>query len=134
MGERSAVRPKSGESVRQSDPGLRRPTPPITAGRKPAARPPVQFLPATDSKTKSNKVREAGLTQRKTGRGAGRSPAVLSRRAAPDSFTLSAQSDSVLPYALDDSDIKALIQFFETLDRWDREARISNPDAYEVNL
>ena len=42
MGERSAVRPKSGESVSQSDPGLRRPTPPSTAGRKPAARPPFQ--------------------------------------------------------------------------------------------
>ena len=42
MGERSAVRPKSGQSVSQSDPGLRRPTPPSTAGRKPAARPPFQ--------------------------------------------------------------------------------------------
>jgi hypothetical protein len=26
-----------------------------------------------------------------------------------------------------------LIQFFETLDRWDREAHIPNPVAYEVN-
>jgi len=26
-----------------------------------------------------------------------------------------------------------LIQFLETLDRWDREAHIPNPVAYEVN-
>ena len=69
MGERSAVRPKSGESVRQSDPGLRRPTPPSTAGRKPAARPPVQFHSAADSKD-DFRPREAGGAQRKTGRGA----------------------------------------------------------------
>jgi len=121
MGERSAVRPKSGESVRQSDPGLRRPTPPSTAGRKPAARPPVQFHSAADSKD-DFRPREAGGAQRKTGRGAGQSPDVQSRRAAPGSFTPSAQSDSDLPHALEDSDIKALIQFFQTLDRWDREA------------
>lgn len=121
MGERSAVRPKSGESVYQSDPALRRPTPPSTAGRKPAARPPVQLTPATDSKDDS-RPREAGCTQRKTGWGSGQSPDVQSQRAAPDSFSEATESKPVLPYALDDSDIAALIHFFQTLDRWDREA------------
>jgi hypothetical protein len=121
MGERSAVRQKSGQSVSQSDPGLRRPTPPSTAGRKPAARPPVQFHPAAGSKDDS-RPRAAGYTQRKTGRGAGQSPAVQTQREAMGSFTPRADSDSVLPYALDDSHITALIEFFQTLDRWDREA------------
>jgi len=133
MGERSAVGPKSGESVRQSDPGLRRPTPPSTAGRKPAARPPLQFLPATNSKSKY-RARAAGITQRKTGRGAGQSPVVLSRREAPCSFTQSVQTDSALPYALEDSHIAALIQFFETLDRWDCEASNTSPNAIEVSV
>ena len=121
MGERSAVRPKSGQSVSQSDPGLRRPTPPSTAGRKPAARPPIQFLSAENSKVDS-KARAAGLSQRKTGRSARRSLAIQARREATGSFTLPAESDAALPYALDDAHIAALIQFFETLDRWDKEA------------
>ena len=66
------------------------------------------------------KPRLAGIAQRKTGRGAGQSPAVHSRRAAPGSFTPLVQSPPIEPYALDDSQITALIQFFETLDRWDR--------------
>lgn len=81
MGERSAVRPKSGESVRQSDPGLRRPTPPSTAGRKPAARPRLQLV-RTIEPAEAPKAREAGLPQPKTGRGAGQSPAVSAQRAA----------------------------------------------------
>jgi len=121
MGERSAVRPKSGQSVSQSDPGLRRPTPPSTAGRKPAARPTVQFYPATKSNDDFT-PREAGGAQRKTGRGAGQSPAVQTQRAALGSLTPPADSDSVLPYALDDSHITALIEFFQILDRWNREA------------
>ena len=121
MGERSAVGTKSGESVRQSDPGLRRPTPPSTAGRKPAARPPIQFLPAENSKVDS-RARAAGLSQRKTGRSARRSLAIQARREAPGSFTPSDESDSPTPYALDESQISALIQFFSTLDRWDKEA------------
>jgi len=96
-GERSAVRPKSRETVRQSVPALRRPTPPSTAGRKPAARPPVQHLPATGSKDEP-RPREAGGAQRKTGRGAGQTPAIQSRRVALGSFTPSVQSDSELPY------------------------------------
>jgi hypothetical protein len=121
MGERSAVRQKSGESVSQSDPGLRRPTTPSTAGRKPAARPSVQFNPPIDSEG-DYRPRAAGGAQRKTGRGAGQSPAILSQRAALCSFTPSVESDAVLPYALDDSQITALIEFFQILDRWDREA------------
>jgi hypothetical protein len=120
-GERSAVRPKSGESVSQSDPGLRRPTPPSTAGRKPVARPPVQHLPATGSKDEP-RSREPGGAQRKTGRSARQSLAIQSRREAPDSFTSSVQTDSALPYVLEDSHIAAFIKFFQTLDRWDREA------------
>jgi hypothetical protein len=121
MGERSAVRPKSGKSVRQSDPALRRPTPPLTAGRKPAARPPIQISPATDLQFHST-LREAGTSQRKTVRGSGQSPANQARSEAQGSFTLSTQSDSLPPNTLDDSQITLLIQFFETLDRWDKEA------------
>ena len=78
MGERSAVRPKSEQSVSQSDPGLRRPTPPLTAGRKPAARPPRSH----EEGTYDLKSREAGLAQPKIGQGAGQSPAVSARREA----------------------------------------------------
>jgi hypothetical protein len=133
MGERSAVRPKSGETVRQSVPALRRPTPPSTAGRKPAARPSGYFPPVIDSQD-DYRPRAAGLFQRKTGRGAGQSPAIQSRRAAPCSFTSPAQSASVLPYPLEDSHIAALIEFFEMLDRWDQELHSSNSGASEVNL
>jgi hypothetical protein len=79
-----------------------------------------------------HKPRKAGLSQRKTGRGAGQRPAIQSRRAAPVSFTPSAQTGSALPYPLEDSHIKALIQFFQTLDRWDREAHAPNPNAFGV--
>ncbi|HUS20187.1 MAG TPA: hypothetical protein VMZ25_11110 [Terriglobales bacterium] len=41
-GKRNAVRNNTGQSVHQSDPGLRRPTFPATAGRKPEACPPLQ--------------------------------------------------------------------------------------------
>ncbi len=121
MGERSAVRPKSGQSVSQSDPGLRRPTSPSTVGRKSAARPPIQLQSPTDSKLHP-KPREAGVPQPKTGRGAGWNPAQQPRREAPGSFSEPVESEPVLPYDVDDSQIKALIEFFETLDRWDREA------------
>jgi hypothetical protein len=125
MGERSAVRPKSGQSVCQSDPGLRRPTPPSTAGLKPAARPSFQFPAVTNSKDHSE-ARAAGLTQRKTGRSARQSLAVQFQRAALGSIVLSPALTAAPSYPLDDSEIAMLIQFFETLDRWDREARSSN--------
>jgi hypothetical protein len=125
MGERSAVRPKSGKTVRQSVPALRRPTPPSTAGRKPVARPPIQSSRVTVAEGNS-RPREAADTQRKTGRGEGRSPAIQSRREAPGSL-------SDLPYSPDDSQILSLIQFFETLERWHREAHFSNSIPIEVN-
>lgn len=121
MGERSAVRPKSGKSVSQSDPGLRRPTPPSTAGRKPAARPSILFPSATGTKTIAI-AREVVITQRKTGRGTGQSPANQARREALGSFTSSFQSDPIQSDTLDDSQIGTLIEFFQTLDRWDKEA------------
>ncbi len=120
-GERSAVETKSGESVRQSDPGLRRPTPPSTAGRKPAARPPVSQSSILHSSA-AVASREAGIPQPKTGRGAGQSPAEMPQRAALGSFSPPAKSSHDQTPTLDDSDIKALIEFFLTLDRWDKEA------------
>jgi hypothetical protein len=103
MGERSAVEPKSGKTVRQSVPGLRRPTPPSTAGRKPAARPPNQ------------------------------SPAIQSRREAPGSYTLPAQPPPTPSCVLGDFEITTLIEFFQILDRWDREVHSSNSNPIEVN-
>jgi hypothetical protein len=133
MGERSAVRPKSGEAVRQSVPALRRPTPLSTAGRKPAARPPCDFPPPPDSKIDFRSLPGMG-SQRKTGRGAGQSPDIQSRREAPRSFRRSDQAALTLPHSLDDSEVASLIRFFETLDRWDREFRSSNSNSFEVTL
>ena len=118
MGERSAVGRKSGESVRQSDPGLRRPTPPSTAGRKPAARPPVSIPSASDVE-RDVLSREAGVTQRKTGRGVGQSSTVSAQREA---LGFSIPSGSIPTRELSDPEITALIQFFQTLDRWDGES------------
>jgi hypothetical protein len=117
MGERSAVRPKSGQSVSQSDPGLRRPTPPVTAGRKPAARPPIS--PRT---ARADATREAGIPQPKIGRGAGQSPAALDQREALGSCLQSPDLQSSPLVTLDKSQIRALADFIKTLDRWDREA------------
>jgi hypothetical protein len=44
------------------------------------------------------------------------------RREAPGSFSEPEESASVPLYALDDSHIAVLIEFFQTLDRWDKEA------------
>jgi hypothetical protein len=88
--ERGAVE-KSGESVRQSDPGLRRPTTPATAGRKLAARP---F---------TTENREAGQYQHKTGRGVGQRP------------TMPAS-----PMQLGDGEIAELAALFRLLDGWER--------------
>ena len=132
MGERSAVEPKSGKTVRQSVPGLRRPTPPSTAGRKPAARPPNQSPPATEFLDGSS-ARQAGRTQRKTGRGAGQSPAIQSRCEAPGSYTLPAQPPPTPSCVLGDFEITTLIEFFQILDRWDREVHSSNSNPIEVN-
>jgi hypothetical protein len=116
MGERSAVRPKSGQSVSQSDPGLRRPTPPVTAGRKPATRPPLCPRKARIA------TREAGLPQPKIGRGAGQSPAISIKREALGISLQSPDLQSSPLATLDKSQIRALADFIKTLDRWDREA------------
>ena len=117
MGERSAVRPKSGQSVSQSDPGLRRPTSPVTAGRKSAARPPI-----SPWKARTNAAREAGLPQPKIGRGAGQSPAVLTQREALGTSLQFPDLQSSPLATLDKTQIRALADFFKMLDRWDREA------------
>ncbi len=98
MGEHSAVGSKSGEPVSQSGPGLRRPTSVATAGRKPAARPTPP--------------------QPKTGRGAGQSSAITREREA---LALSSPPENPVE-SFDESAIRELIEFFELLDRWDREA------------
>ena len=106
--ERSAVGSNSGEPVHQSGPGLRRPTPAVTAGRKPEARP--------------------SPSQPKTGRGAERSSAIESQRGALGSSRIPGvvreafALDAVCSDSLDDHSIQQLISFFEMLDRWDREA------------
>ena len=115
MNERGADESKSGETVHQSVPGLRRPTSPKTAGRKPAARPCVSLLEA------GPQSREAGLrSQPKTGRGAGQSPAIAEQREAL--YPENQHSDAPLAGVLDEHHIQALVEFFTILDRWDREA------------
>jgi hypothetical protein len=109
LGERSAVDSNSGQSVHQSDPGLRRPTPPVRDGRKPSARP---------RSSDSLESREAGLSQRKTGRGAGRSLAIEIEREVLDTSSTSAKRDAV---DLDDEAISQILDVFRLLDRWDRE-------------
>jgi hypothetical protein len=128
MGERDAVGPKSGLSVSQSDPGLTTPTLPPTAGRKPAARPPVHSHGFDVGVGVAPESREAGLSyQPKTGRGAGQNPAEELQREALDADrtsdpraagTLDARSAD----SLSDDDIQQFIEFFKILDRWDREA------------
>jgi hypothetical protein len=104
MGERSAARLKSGESVRQSDPGLRRPTPPATSGRKPEACPALSSGGAPDPGVPFN-PRVAGPSQRKTGRGAGQSPAAS---------VVDCSSE------LDAEPLARLLAFFKLLDEWER--------------
>jgi len=123
-GERSAVRPNSGASVYQSDPGLRRPTPPATAGRKPEARPPALLNPDVELAV-AFESRAAGLSQPKTGRGAGQSPAIQSQRAALSTTSESAGREAFAHDLLDDSSIASVIEFFKLLDRWDREAHVN---------
>ena len=113
MDERSAVEHKSGKAVHQSVPGLRRPTSPVTVGRKPAARPPV-----------CPESREAGLrSQPKTGRSARQSLATEGQREALHSEN--EHFDAPLAGMLDEHHIQTLVEFFTILDRWDREAHES---------
>ena len=66
--------------------------------------------------------REAGSSQPKTGRGAGQSPAIQSRRKALKSHEVSFTPGISLLDGLDDLQIAPLLEFFTILDRWDREA------------
>jgi hypothetical protein len=43
-------------------------------------------------------------------------------------FSQSAESNSTSFYTFDDSETATLIQFFETLDRWDRELSRLSPE------
>ena len=89
----------------------------MTAGRKPAARPPI-----SPRKARPNAAREAGIPQPKIGQGAGQSPAISTQREALG-FCLQSPDLQSSPLAtLDKSQIKALAEFIKTLDRWDREA------------
>ena len=128
MGERSAVRPKSGKSVHQSDPGLRRPTPPATAGRKPPARPPVSTVCRPGVEIEVFDSRAAGLSQPKTGQGFGDGvPDIEIQREALGSLSPSVDReagalDASNLESLDDYSVRQLLEFFEILDRWDRKA------------
>jgi hypothetical protein len=114
-GERGAVGLKSGNSVANSEPVLRRPTTPATAGRKPAARPPV-----------SRGCAAPPATQPKSWRGfGGGAPEEIARERASASGPPADDSAARKLPALDSLDAAAvsqLRQFFELLDRWDREA------------
>jgi hypothetical protein len=126
MGERDAVGPKSGPSVHQSDPGLRRPTLSPTAGRKPEARPPFHSHGSDFGVGVATQLREAGLPyQPKTGRVAGQGPAEYHQREALDSCQTSdpreaGAHDARTADSLSDDDIQKFIDFFNILDRWDR--------------
>lgn len=94
MGKRNAVGTKSRSTVANSARVLRRPTSPSTAGRNPAASPP--------------------LLQLKSWRGAGQSPAKEKNER---------EARSARERELDISSISSLITFFELLDKWDRERK-----------
>jgi hypothetical protein len=105
--EHSAVNPNSGKSVSHSDPGLRRPRPVPTAGRKPAARPLI--------------------AQAKSGQGAGQSPATERQREALASCSMPSGGrgadalDAFSPEQLGEHSLKQLLSFFQLLDSWERE-------------
>lgn len=83
---------------------------------------PTKLLPSRNRPQGHSNGPRSGGTQSKTGRGSGQSPANQAQREALASFTPNAQSNSFPSYVLDDSQITSLIQFFQTLDRWDKEA------------
>ena len=70
-GERGAVGPNSGLPVDDSGPGLRRPTTPLTPGRKPEARPPDYFDTHSQHKSRwgsgASTAREAGFAREARG-------------------------------------------------------------------
>jgi hypothetical protein len=107
MGERIAAELIPEKTVDHSVPGLKQRTDPPTAGRTPAARPPI--------------------LQPESGRGVGQSPTVPSQREAlvppvPSDERAAFSLDAAPSEPLSEFEIQTLIQFFTTLDRWDREA------------
>jgi hypothetical protein len=92
----------------------------VTAGRKPAARPPFQIRKA--EVTQKSQAREAGIPQPKIGRGAGWNPAVSAQREALGISLQSSESQTSPLPAFDKSQIRTLVEFIKILDRWDREA------------
>src|SRR5689334_3107755 len=109
MGKPSAVEFDSGETVANSVPGLRRPTSPARAGRKPDACPPI----LSTSQPKSWPGFGAGgpeedRRERASATGNDQEPSEPREARALD--------------ALDEFSTSQLRQFFELLDRWDREA------------
>jgi hypothetical protein len=78
--------------------------------------------------------RAAGPSQPQTGRGVGQSPTVQFsgqfQRDALGSFTEpepSSAEDSPIPSdSISPLEIQSLVEFFQTLDRWERELRASN--------
>lgn len=118
-GKRNAVGNKSGSTVANSVPVLRRPTSPPTAGRKPAASPPITFGVdvdlAVDLDLDIALDVEASRSQLKSwGVGVDVVLGVGSHT------NLSTALSKCLPPLLNDSDISELRAFFELLDLWDR--------------
>lgn len=115
-GERGAVELKSGQPVANSGPVLRRPTTPVTAGRKPAARPPV---------LRGREAAPPPQPKSWPGFGAG-SPEEIARERVSASGPPTDESTRREAPALDQLDsefIARLRALFELLDRWDREAQ-----------
>lgn len=114
MGERGAVGLKSGDSVANSEPVLRRPGTPSTADRKPAARPPA-----------SQRCAVSPATQPQSWQGFGdRVPEEIARERISASGLQPETSVGRAASALETNDTDSISQlraFFELLDRWDRE-------------
>jgi hypothetical protein len=89
----------------------------VTAGRKPAARP-----PKSNRNARTIEACEAGLAQPKIGRGAGWNPAVLGQREALGTCLQFPEAQASPLPALDQSQIRALAEYIKILDRWDSEA------------
>ena len=81
------------------------------------------FLMKPRRKIVCNPVSAAASTVPITsGQGAGLSPAFKPTQDRPGSFTSIEGCGLSVPAEISDSDVEALLDFFMTLDRWDREA------------
>lgn len=108
VGERDDVRIRnSGQTASRAVPGLRvGQTLPLTAGRKPEARPPISAGCCGESGAVAFKPRAAGLSEPKNAQGFGDGVPMSVERRALD---------------LSEEDVSKLIEVFQLLDRWDRE-------------